>query len=65
MAALSDFGGFNDGIILFPAIFMQVYSHKMYLQFLFGLLPTKSGDKSEGRKDMKRKLKPTNDDLLL
>ena len=22
MAALSDFGGFNDGIILFPAIFM-------------------------------------------
>ena len=26
MAALGDFGGFNDGIVLIPAIFMSFYS---------------------------------------
>ena len=26
MAALGDFGGFNDGIILIPAIIMSIYS---------------------------------------
>ena len=26
MAALGDFGGFNDGVILIPAILMSIYS---------------------------------------
>ena len=41
MQALSDFGGFNDGIMLFPAIVMSIYSKKMFLQSLFSLLPVK------------------------
>ena len=41
MEALGDFGGFNDGIMLFPAILMQIYSSKMYSQALFSLLPIK------------------------
>ena len=31
MEALSDFGGFNDGVIIIPAIFMHIYSYRMYL----------------------------------
>ena len=42
MAALGDFGGFNDGILLFPAILMSMYSQKMFLKELFALLPVKS-----------------------
>ena len=43
MEALGDFGGFNDGILLIPAILMQIYSNKMYSQALFSLLPIKTG----------------------
>ena len=42
MAALGDFGGFNDGIVLIPVILMSIYSQKMFLQELFSLLPVKS-----------------------
>ena len=35
MEALGDFGGFNDGIVLFPAIFMSIYAEKMFHQNLF------------------------------
>ena len=30
MTLLSDFGGFNDGVILLPAILMTMYNAKMY-----------------------------------
>ena len=55
MDALGDFGGFNDGIILFPAIIMQIYSQKMFLQDLFSLLPIKQGTNSVGRGKFKKK----------
>ena len=56
MEALGDFGGFNDGVIIIPAIFMQIYSAKMYLQALFSLLPIKLITISGGRKKMKDKI---------
>ena len=30
MTLMSDFGGFNDGIAIFPAILMTIYNGKMY-----------------------------------
>ena len=60
MDALGDFGGFNDGIILFPAIIMHIYSQKMFLQDLFSLLPIKQGTDSVGRGKLKKKC---NEDL--
>ena len=56
MEALGDFGGFNDGVLIFPAILMQIYSSRMYLQSLFSLLPVKQTKISGGRKKMKDKL---------
>ena len=56
MEALGDFGGFNDGVLIFPAIIMQIYSSRMYLQSLFSLLPVKQTKISGGRKKMKDKL---------
>ena len=53
MEALGDFGGFNDGIILFPAIIMQIYSQKMYLQHLFKLLPIKRARNSSDIKKIR------------
>ena len=41
MQALGDFGGFNDGIVIIPAILMSIYSQKMYLRELFSFLPVK------------------------
>ena len=55
MEALGDFGGFNDGVVFIPAIFMQIYSSKMYLQSLFSLLPIKQMKKSGDRKKMKER----------
>ena len=56
MELLGDFGGFNDGVVIIPAIFMQIYSSKMYLQSLFALLPIKQSKISGNRKKMKDKL---------
>ena len=42
IAALGDFGGFNDGIVLIPAILMSFYSYKMFLKEIFALLPVKT-----------------------
>ena len=56
MEALGDFGGFNDGVVIIPAIFMQIYSSKMYLQSLFSLLPIKQTKISGDRKKMKDKV---------
>ena len=55
MELLGDFGGFNDGIVIIPAIFMQIYSQKMYLQSLFGLLPVKRRKNSDSRDKLKEK----------
>ena len=41
MALLGDFGGFNDGIALIPAILMSIYSQKMFKRELFSFLPVK------------------------
>ena len=56
MAALGDFGGFNDGIILIPAIIMSIYSQKMFLQELFGLLPVKNQSNLKSRDQMGQKI---------
>ena len=53
MEALGDFGGFNDGILLIPAVIMQIYSSKMYLQHLFKLLPVKRAKNSGDRKKIR------------
>ena len=55
MEALGDFGGFNDGVVIIPALFMQIYSSKMYLQSLFSLLPIKQMKKPGDRKKMKER----------
>ena len=55
MEALGDFGGFNDGVTIIPAIIMQIYSSKMFLQSLFSLLPVKLIKISGDRKKMKDK----------
>ena len=41
IVALSDFGGFNDGVVLLPAVLISIYSQKMYLKSLFTRLPIK------------------------
>ena len=55
MEVLGDFGGFNDGIMLIPAILMGIYSNKMFLQNLFSLLPIKKKKKTTGRDMMNEK----------
>ena len=55
MAALGDFGGFNDGVILIPAILMSIYSRKMFLQELFGQLRMKSESNPASREKMLKK----------
>ena len=54
MEVLGDFGGFNDGIMLFPAIFMSIYSNKMFLQNLFRLLPVKKRTSSSSGAMMRK-----------
>ena len=61
MQALGDFGGFNDGIVIIPAILMSIYSNKMYLMSLFALLPIKSFDHSKIKHGIKKKF--SNDQL--
>ena len=57
IVGLSDFGGFNDGIILLPAILISIYSQKMYLKSLFTRLPIKrtSNSKENSNEKMKEK----------
>ena len=55
MAALGDFGGFNDGVILIPAILMSIYSQKMYLQELFSQLRIKNESNTASREKMREK----------
>ena len=55
MEVLGDFGGFNDGIMLFPAILMSIYSNKMFLQSLFSVLPVKKKKTSIARDMMNEK----------
>ena len=55
MAALGDFGGFNDGVILIPAILMSIYSQKMFSQELFGEIPVKSESNTACREKMREK----------
>ena len=52
---LADFGGFNDGVIFIPAVLMNIYSNKMFLQKLFSLLPVKRKKSSLGRDAMTEK----------
>ena len=55
MAALGDFGGFNDGVILIPAILMSIYTQKLFLQELFGQLRMKSESNPASREKMLKK----------
>ena len=41
MAMLSDFGGFNDGVLFFPAILMTLYNSKMFYSVVAAMLPVK------------------------
>ena len=41
MTFLADFGGFNDGILLLPALLMSIYNSKMFYQVIATLLPVK------------------------
>ena len=41
MALLGDFGGFNDGVILIPAILLSLYAEKMFNKALYSELPVK------------------------
>ena len=41
MTFLADFGGFNDGIVLLPAILMGIYNSKMFYQVVTTLFPVK------------------------
>ena len=67
MEALGDFGGFADGIVLIPAIFMKMYSSRMYLQSLFSLLPIKTTKSPKGSryrtKEQCREADATPDDI--
>ena len=55
IVGLSDFGGFNDGIILLPAILISIYSQKMYLKSLFTRLPIKRSSNSKENSNEKMK----------
>ena len=41
MVLLSDFGGFNDGVLFLPAILMSLYNSKMFYSATASLLPVK------------------------
>ena len=56
MALLGDFGGFNDGIILLPAILMSIYSSKIYTRELFSHLPVKSKSNYNSKSMIAKKL---------
>ena len=49
MTFLSDFGGFNDGIMILPAIFMTLYNSKMFYTLETTFFPLKHRHKP--RKD--------------
>ena len=53
MTALTDFGGFNDGVLLFPSVLMTLYSSKMFYASLFSFFPTKQDDKKLDHKKVK------------
>ena len=42
MNLLSDFGGFNDGVLLLPAILMGMYNGRMYYSALTSIFPIKN-----------------------
>ena len=41
MTLLADFGGFNDGISLLPALLMAKYNEKMFRAAQFSFFPIK------------------------
>ena len=49
MTLLSDFGGFNDGVTLLPAILMGMYNAKMYYAAKTSLFPIKNKKGTEKR----------------
>ena len=53
MMFLSDFGGFNDGIAIFPAILMTLYNGKMYDAEKASVFPIKRKD-AKGKKRSKK-----------
>ena len=65
MAALGDFGGFNDGVVLIPALFMSFYSQKMFAKELFSLLPTKSSSNHKSRDKINEKFSANSSPLKL
>ena len=57
MAVLSDFGGFNDGLLIFPAFIMTYFSSSMFDRSTSADLPTKDKSSSHSRDNMIKKLK--------
>ena len=49
MALMSDFGGFNDGIAIFPAILMTIYNGKMYNAEKNSVFPIKRKAQRRGK----------------
>ena len=46
---LSDFGGFNDGITLIPAILMTLYNGRMYYAARTSIFPIKNKPRPKER----------------
>ena len=48
MALLGDFGGFNDGVLLLPALLMSLYNSKMFYQAVASFFPVKNRHRGRG-----------------
>lgn len=57
---LSDFGGFNDGIVLVPAVIMGFYNSRMYHSAKTSVFPIKRKSRPRYKSDLQKKFSADN-----
>ena len=55
MTLLSDFGGFNDGVTLIPAILMSMYNAKMFNAAKASVFPIKYKSRPKSMNRLQKK----------
>ena len=60
MDFLSDFGGFNDGILIIPTVFFAFYSERVYQNDVYTQMPVKKKRKQRVNNQLQNKLAAEN-----
>ena len=56
LSLLSDFGGFNDGVTLIPAVIMGIYNSKVFDTAKTSVFPVKRKSREKSKNNLKKKL---------